>query len=95
MCAADQSRFRDYGCDNSHFMFVRTTCCGGCAVEDDELDNLFFVAFDLSARISLLYDPRSSVAPPCPMCGSEVWELTEIRTLSDVSDEWRWAFVSE
>lgn len=95
MCTVDQSIFRQYGIDNSHFVLMRTTCCERGAVEDDELNNLFFVPSDLSVKVSLLYSPAESPPPACPLCGAYEWDLAEIRSQSEVPEEWRWVCSAE
>ena len=95
MSVIDQVRFsrglaaaRD---SNSHYLLERTTCCGRCVVEDDELSYLFLDGTDLSKGTFNLYDPGESGPPACPLCGSVEWDLVEVAELVAVPNEWRWA----
>src|SRR5688572_757209 len=80
-----------HGCSNSDYRLHRTTCCGGCCVEDNELSDLYLDAADLSQRVSLLREPSDASPSPCPLCGVFEWDLAEVQGLADVPDEWRWA----
>src|SRR3569833_10884 len=94
MCLIDKRRFDDrggHGCSNSAYRLQRTTCCNSCAVEDYELNDLYTDPGDLTQSVTLLYDPRSDVPPPCPFCGAREWALVEVEADSDVPESWRWA----
>lgn len=73
------------GCSNSDYRLHRTTCCGAYCVEDDELLQLYFDPADLSRNILLIE------GSPCPICGSQQWDLTEVEDMNDVPPDWLWA----
>lgn len=79
----------EYGCSNSDYNLVRTTCCGKFAVEDDELLQLYCDPEDLS-KVVQLFDVQS-----CPLCQSSEWELKEVESQTDMPKEWAWAKAKE
>jgi hypothetical protein len=90
----DKCRFEQRsaaGCSNSDYRLLRTTCCSGHCVEDEELSDLYLDPADLSKRVSLLRLETDTHPFPCPLCGTLEWDLDEVKELADVPDVWRWA----
>jgi hypothetical protein len=94
MGVIDKYRFEKrggVGCSNSDYHLHRTTCCGGYCIEDHELSDLYIASNDLAKRVSLLRERSDTSLFPCPLCGAVEWDLSEVRELADVPEEWRWA----
>ncbi len=73
------------GCSNSDYAFVVTKCCGRVAIEDGELQTLFWDPLDLSHKLAL-YD-----ASPCPLCGTSTWDFEAAPADIVLPEAWRWA----
>ena len=78
-----ESRSRK-GCSNSHYIFMRTVCCGRIGIEDLELSEFYFDSGDPTISLNLFEELI------CPFCDSGSWDLVEIEPLKVSLKEWSW-----
>ncbi len=74
-----------FGCSNSDYTLVRTTCCGNFAVEDEELLDLYYDSENLN-KVVKLFEKQN-----CPFCNKNDWDFEEITDSLIVPNAWQWA----